>query len=76
MRRDLFLHILNAVQTVDPYFQQRVDATGKLGLSALQKVVAAMRILAYGVPAEPSTSTCESVSQQLVKLLTISVGLL
>ena len=52
MRRELFLHIMNAVQTVDPYFQQRVDATGKLGLSALQKVVAAIRILAYGMPAD------------------------
>ena len=37
---------------MDPYFQQCVDASGKLGLSALQKVVAAMRILAYGVLAD------------------------
>ncbi|KAE9214004.1 hypothetical protein PF002_g17797 [Phytophthora fragariae] len=33
------------------YFQQRRDATGKLGLSALQKSTAAIRQLAYGMPA-------------------------
>jgi hypothetical protein len=37
---------------VDTYFQQREDCTGLLGLSALQKVVAAIRILAYGMPTD------------------------
>jgi len=46
----VFIRILIAVQSVDSYFQQREDCTGLLGLSALQKVVAAMRILAYGLP--------------------------
>ena len=32
--------------------EKRCDATGKVGLSALQKCVAFMRILAYGVPAD------------------------
>jgi len=50
MKRHVFIRILNAVQSVDSYFQQREDCTGLLGLSALQKVVAAMRILAYGLP--------------------------
>jgi len=50
MKRHVFIRILNAVQSVDNYFQQREDCTGLLGLSALQKVVAAMRILAYGLP--------------------------
>jgi hypothetical protein len=48
MRRHVFLRILNGVQSVDTYFQQREDCTGLLGLNALQKVVAAIRILAYG----------------------------
>ena len=30
------------------YFQQRSDATGKLGATTLQKVTAACRLLAYG----------------------------
>ncbi|CAL4988101.1 unnamed protein product [Urochloa decumbens] len=50
MKRHVFIRILDAVQSVDNYFQQREDCTGLLGLSALQKVVAAMRILAYGLP--------------------------
>ncbi|CAN6281070.1 unnamed protein product, partial [Urochloa humidicola] len=50
MKRHVFLRIFDAVQSVDSYFQQRDDCTGLAGLSALQKVVAAMRILAYGVP--------------------------
>ncbi|CAN6351784.1 unnamed protein product [Urochloa humidicola] len=50
MKRHVFIRILDALQSTDSYFQQRADCTGLVGLSALQKVVAAMRILAYGVP--------------------------
>ncbi|RLM66541.1 uncharacterized protein C2845_PM16G15310 [Panicum miliaceum] len=50
MKRHVFIRILDAVQSVDSYFQQREDCTRLLGLSALQKVVAAMCILAYGLP--------------------------
>ncbi|WVZ76194.1 hypothetical protein U9M48_024185, partial [Paspalum notatum var. saurae] len=52
MNRDLFNRILNGVIFVDPYFEQRSDCTGLMGLSALQKMVASMRILTYGVPAD------------------------
>ena len=53
MRRHLFKHIKEAVKNHDDnYFRKRCDATGKVGLSALQKCVASMRILAYGVPAD------------------------
>ncbi|XP_073120673.1 uncharacterized protein [Henckelia pumila] len=40
---------MEALQTNVPYFVQRRDATGKLGLSSLQKVMAAVRMLAYDV---------------------------
>ena len=50
MKHHVFIRILNAIQSVDSYFQQREDCTRLLGLSAWQKVVAAMRILAYGLP--------------------------
>jgi hypothetical protein len=52
MDHDVLNRILNGVVTVDSYFQQNYDCIGLRGLSALQKVVAAMRILAYGLPAD------------------------
>ncbi|XP_020262989.1 uncharacterized protein LOC109838970 [Asparagus officinalis] len=52
MHRPLFLCILSTVETHDSYFVQKRDAAGKIGLSSLQKVTAAMRMLAYGVSAD------------------------
>src|SRR5262249_43485983 len=52
MHRPLFLRILNAVEAYDPFFVQRRNSAGNLGLSSLQKVIAAMRMLAYGVSAD------------------------
>jgi hypothetical protein len=49
MSRRLFLRITNAVEAHNPYFKQRTDALGVLGLSCLQKVTAAHRILAYAI---------------------------
>jgi len=49
MQRTLFCRIMEGVIQYDPWFEQKKDRlTGKLGLSSLQKVMAAMRILAYG----------------------------
>ncbi|XP_038704662.1 putative nuclease HARBI1 [Tripterygium wilfordii] len=52
MNRSLFLRILSAVEGFDPYFAQKRDAIGVPGLSSLQKVTAALRILAYGASAD------------------------
>jgi hypothetical protein len=52
MRRHVFERLVDAVRQVDSYFAQRPNCAGELGLSALQKVVAVVRILAYGVPAD------------------------
>ena len=49
MRRPLFKRIKEAVKNHDDYFKKKCDATGKEGLSALQKCVASLRILAYGL---------------------------
>ncbi|XP_028060009.1 uncharacterized protein LOC114263635 [Camellia sinensis] len=49
MNRSLFLHILSTVEAYDPYFVQKADAVEIIGLSSLQKMTAAMRMLAYGV---------------------------
>ena len=47
MRRPVFLRIMKAVEEHDDYFVQKRNAAGVLGLSCLQKVVAAFRMLAY-----------------------------
>ncbi|XP_025625147.1 uncharacterized protein [Arachis hypogaea] len=52
MRRHVFLRIVAALSNVYPYFQQRVDATGRRGLSPHQKCTAAIRMLAYGIAAD------------------------
>ncbi|XP_039784815.1 uncharacterized protein LOC120651403 [Panicum virgatum] len=52
MRRPLFKRIKEAVKNHDDYFKNKYDATGKEGLSALQKCISSMCILAYGVPAD------------------------
>ncbi|XP_028070159.1 uncharacterized protein LOC114272637 [Camellia sinensis] len=52
MRRSLFVSILHDIQQVNEYFIQTRDATGAPGLSSVQKMTAALRILQYGVPAD------------------------
>ncbi|XP_062213796.1 uncharacterized protein LOC133914800 [Phragmites australis] len=52
MSRPLFLRIAAAVENHDPWFRQGRDAAGKLGLSPLQKMTAAIRQLAYEVSAD------------------------
>ncbi|XP_015938764.1 glutathione S-transferase T2-like [Arachis duranensis] len=51
-QRHVFFRIVDALSNVYPYFQQRVDATGRRGLSPLQKCTAVIRMLAYGVGAD------------------------
>ncbi|XP_050877006.1 uncharacterized protein LOC127080747 [Lathyrus oleraceus] len=52
MHRHVFLRIVDALGNHDEYFQMRVDATGKMSLSPLQKCTFAIRMLAYGSPAD------------------------
>ena len=52
MRKHLFEHIMHTLGDWSPYFSRRYDAFGKKGFSPLQKCTAAMRMLAYGVPAD------------------------
>ena len=49
MRRSFFLQILSKVEAHKPYFIQKRNAAKKLGLSPLQKMTAALRMLTYGV---------------------------
>ncbi|XP_010424794.1 PREDICTED: uncharacterized protein LOC104709959 [Camelina sativa] len=52
MNKNLFLRIVERLSAEVPYFRQRKDATGRLGLSALQKSTAAIRMMAYGCAAD------------------------
>ncbi|XP_021721477.1 uncharacterized protein LOC110689035 [Chenopodium quinoa] len=52
MRKNVFTRIVNQLSESDVYFQQRSDATGRLGASPLQKCTAAIRMLAYGTSAD------------------------
>ena len=49
MKRFLFLCIQSKVEAHDSYFVQKRDSANKLGLSSLQKITAALKMLAYGV---------------------------
>lgn len=48
MQKDVFLRIVQALGKQDLYFQQQVDATGRMDFSLLQKYMIFIRILAYG----------------------------
>jgi hypothetical protein len=52
MRRHVFLRIVNDLGVWSSYFTQRVDCTGRLGFSPLQKCTAAIRMLAYDTVAD------------------------
>ncbi|XP_019160448.1 PREDICTED: uncharacterized protein LOC109157017 [Ipomoea nil] len=52
MRKELFLRIVNALQSRYEYSQQRQSAANVLGLSPLQKITTAIRQLAYGAPSD------------------------
>jgi hypothetical protein len=52
MRRNLFDQICAAVTKHDIYFLQKSDATGKPGLSPIQKITAALRMMTTGCSAD------------------------
>uniref|UniRef100_A0A0D3EB20 Uncharacterized protein n=1 Tax=Brassica oleracea var. oleracea TaxID=109376 RepID=A0A0D3EB20_BRAOL len=52
MNKLFFMRIVDRLSAEIPYFQQRRDATGRFGHSPLQKATAAIRMMAYGCPAD------------------------
>ena len=52
MSTELFKKIAEDVMKYDRFFRQRRNAAGELGHSTYQKVTAALRMLAYGIPAD------------------------
>ena len=58
MSSRLFEYICKELEKNIPYFQQKKDRAGRSGLSCLQKVVAAFRMLAYGESADRQDEYC------------------
>ena len=52
LSRTIFNRVVRALEVHDPYLTQRYDCTEKMGLTALQKATAAIRILAHGSAAD------------------------
>ncbi|XP_059669482.1 uncharacterized protein LOC132314667 [Cornus florida] len=52
MHRELFIRILNGVTAYDEWFIQKPDAFGCMGFTPIQKMTAAIRILAYEISAD------------------------
>ena len=52
MRRSLFMKIVNDCEAASLYFKRRRSAAGIMGFSGYQKISVAMRVLAYGIPAD------------------------
>jgi hypothetical protein len=75
MRHCVFEHLIEGTEAADHYFKHNEDAIDRLGLTGLQKAVAAIRILSYSLPADVVDSMCVLVSQLLVRLSIVSVGL-
>ena len=81
MSRDLFVRIMNAVESYDDYFVQKRSAANVLGLSCFQKVTAAFRMLTYGVLADATdeyvrigeSTTIESLRKFVVAVVDIFV---
>ncbi|KAI7964697.1 hypothetical protein MJO29_002795, partial [Puccinia striiformis f. sp. tritici] len=45
LRKELFMRIAAAVVNASPYFVQKADCTGKIGLSSFQKITSALQQL-------------------------------
>jgi len=69
MNKPLFLRIVHALSDWSPYFTQRPDATGRNGLSPLQKCTAAIRMLAYGTSADQLDEVLKIVGSTCLEIL-------
>jgi hypothetical protein len=69
MRIELFNRITHTLQSEYKYFKQLPDAVGKLGCTPRQKVTAAMRMLAYGDPADRVDSEVRMGASTIIESL-------
>jgi hypothetical protein len=52
MTKHMFLDICHVVSMRNDYFKRKCNAVGLSGFATVQKVIAAVRVLAYGGPAD------------------------
>ena len=52
MSRNMFMRLVQGVREHDPWFKLKKDVVGTVGFSSIQKCTTAMRMIAYGVPAD------------------------
>ncbi|XP_004292181.1 PREDICTED: uncharacterized protein LOC101312897 [Fragaria vesca subsp. vesca] len=79
MRREVFLRMLEHVQTVNPYFRQSQDCAGRPGFSPHQKLTCALQMLATACSADsldesfhmPESTTIENLGQFCRTIVTI-----
>jgi hypothetical protein len=69
MQRSLFLNILEEVCAFDGFFRENCDAAKKKGASPKQKMTAALRMLAYGSPADSLDEYLRMSESQILKCL-------
>ena|SRR5690349_7193883 len=76
MRKQLFMRVHDAILLEEPYFIQRADACGLMGLHSLQKMTAALRMLTYASAADTLDDTMrmgEATVLESVKYFTAAV---
>ena len=79
MKCSLFLNIQSKVEAHDSYFVQKRNSANKLGLSSLQKIIVALRMLAYGVSGDlmdeyvwiGETTTLESLKKFVTVIIDV-----
>jgi hypothetical protein len=72
----LFLKIMHEVCTYDSYFVQKRNAAGILGLSTIQKCMAALRLLAYGTSGDAIDEYCrlnESTTMEAMRRFVLAI---
>ena len=74
MSRKLFLRIMNSIREFDNYFKCKMDCTGKLGFTSIQKCTTAMRMLAYGAPSDSLDDYGRMAESTSIECFSSSVG--
>ncbi|XP_024195978.1 uncharacterized protein LOC112199153 [Rosa chinensis] len=69
MRPHVFDQMMHDVANHDPYFVQTDDASGRVSLSTEQKLTCAMRMLAYGLPADLCDEFLEVAESTVLEIL-------
>ena len=70
MSRRLFLKMVDTICAFDLYFLQNFDATETLGLWSIQKCIAAIRMIGYGVPSDATdeyTRAAKNIAMESMK---------